>query len=64
LSAPDGSVYIHPLGFYPRAKSVPVRDGRNQNDAFSIRQRRGGEPAYGAIEKLLILVKLDNMVAR
>jgi hypothetical protein len=64
LSAPNCSVYIHPLGFYPWAKNVPVSDSRNQNDALAIRQRRGSEPADGAIQKLLVLVKLDNVIVR
>jgi hypothetical protein len=41
-----------------------VRDCWNQDDTLSIREGRSGEPTDGAIEKLLILVKLDNVVAR
>jgi len=41
-----------------------MRDSRNQNYAFAVRQRRGRKTADGPIEKLLVLVKLDDVVAR
>lgn len=34
------------------------------NDALAIHERRSGEPTHRTIERLLILIKLDNMIAR
>ena len=62
-SAAYRDIDIDTLRFYSWAKSVPVSDCRNENDALAIRERRGGEPTDRAVEKLLILVKLDNVVS-
>ena len=39
-------------------------DRRHENDALAIRNRGGCEAANGPIKKLLILIELDDMVAR
>ena len=39
-------------------------NGRNQDDALAIRDRRCRKTADGPIEKLLILIELYDMIAR
>ena len=39
-------------------------DCRNQDDAFAICNRGGRKTADGPIEKLLVLIELNDMVAR
>jgi hypothetical protein len=36
---------------------------RHQNNALSVRESGPGETANGAIEKILILIELDDVIA-
>src|SRR5262249_8629827 len=56
-------MHIHPLGFEAWADAVPVGERRHQYDALSVRESRAGEPADGAVEKILILIELHDVIA-
>ena len=64
LSSGLGGFDVHAFRFEPRAKSFPVRRGRHQNDAFAIGDCAGRESTDCAVEEVLILIKLDDMIAR
>jgi hypothetical protein len=64
LTARLGRLDIHAFSFEARAESFPVSRRGNQNHPFAVRQRSGGEAADSPVEKLLILVKLNNMFRR
>jgi hypothetical protein len=40
-----------------------MSDRRNQNYPFAVSNRRSRKPTDGPIEKLLILIQLDDMIA-
>jgi hypothetical protein len=56
-----GRLDIHAFSFEARTESFPVSRRGDQNHPFAVRQCSGGEPADSSVEKLLILVKLNNM---
>ena len=41
-----------------------MRERRNENHALAVRERGSCKATDGAIEKLLILIKLDDVIAR
>ena len=64
MSAFSRGVYIHTLGLEARAKRVPVAERRHQDDALAVGESSTGEPADGAVQKILVLVQLHDVIAR
>src|SRR5205085_12306057 len=46
------------------AESLPVGGCRHEDDPLAIRDRGSSESTDGAIQKLLVLVELHNVIAR
>src|SRR5262249_14124617 len=46
-----------------RANAVPVRTRGHEDDALSLRETGMGEPADGAVEKILLLIELHDVMA-
>jgi hypothetical protein len=53
---------INAFSFETRTESFPMSCRRDENHTFPVRQCGSGEAADGSVEKLLILVKLNNMI--
>ena len=64
MSAFSRRVYIHTLGLEAWAKRVPMAERWHQNDALAVRESSTGEPANGAVEKILVLIQLHDVLAR
>jgi hypothetical protein len=58
-----GGFHIHPLIFQARAKGIPMSDRGDQDYALAIRDGRSRKATDGPIEELLILIKLDDVIA-
>jgi len=43
-------------------KAVPMRERRDQDDALSVRETSTREPTDGAVEKLLVLIQLHDVI--
>ena len=63
LSAFPRRMQIHAVGLEARAEGVPVAERRKEHDALSVRETRLSEPADGAVEEILILIELDDVIA-
>src|SRR5262249_37037114 len=63
LSAFPCRFHIHALGFEARANGVPVRQRWHQDDALSIRESSTSEPADCAVEEILVLIELHDVIA-
>jgi hypothetical protein len=59
-----GVLDIDAFGLETRPERIPMRAGRDQDDAFAIGERGRREATDGAIEKILILVQLHDVIAR
>ena len=56
--------HIHALSFEAWANGIPVGKRWHQYDALSVRDSGTGEPTDGAIEKVLVLIELHDVIAR
>src|SRR5207245_7359790 len=63
LSTRPRRFHIHALRLEAWAKGVPVGERWHQDDALSVRESSAGEPADGAVEKILVLIELHDVVA-
>ncbi len=63
LSTPLSILYVHALGFQTGTKCIPMGSGGHENDTLAIGNRASREPTNGAIEKLLVLIKLHDVIA-
>jgi hypothetical protein len=43
-------------------KAVPMRERRDQDDALSVRETSTREPTDGAVEKILVLIQLHDVI--
>ena len=64
LSAALHGFEIDSLGLQARAEGLPVVLRRHQDYALAVGERGGGEAADGAVEELLVLVQLHDVIAR
>ena len=48
----------------PWTECLPMGSRRHEDDSFAVRKRGRGEATDGAVKKLLVLIELDDMVAR
>jgi hypothetical protein len=63
LSAFSCRFHVHALGLETWADAVPVGERWHQYDALSIRESSAREPADRAVEKILVLIELHNVIA-
>src|SRR5262244_3224452 len=63
LPAIPRRVHIDTLGLEALARCVPVGERRHQDDALSVRETSTNEPADGAVEKILVLIELHDVIA-
>ena len=63
LSAFLCRIHVHALGLEAWAEGVPVGERRKEHDALSVHQTSTGVPADGAVEKLLVLIELYDVIA-
>src|SRR3954447_4750583 len=63
LSSRLGGLEIDSFSLQSRAKGVPVCARRDKNDALAIGNGGAREAADCAIEELLILIQLDDVIA-
>ena len=64
LSAALHGVQIDAFGLQAWAEGLPVVLRRHQDHAFAVGERGGGEAADGAVEELLVLIQLHDVIAR
>ena len=64
LSASPCRFHVHAQALEACVKAVPMRKRRHQDDALSVRESSTDEPADGAVEKILLLVELHDVIAR
>lgn len=57
-------VHVHPFALQSRTNGVPLFMGRDQDDALAVGESGPRKPADRAIEEILVLVELDDVVAR
>jgi hypothetical protein len=62
LSAFACSFHIYTLGLETRSEGVPVSERRHQDEALSVREGSAGESTYGAVEKILVLIQLHDVL--
>jgi len=43
-------------------KAVPMRERRDQDDALAVREPSPREPTDGAVEKILVLIQLHDVI--
>src|SRR5438876_784266 len=55
--------HVHPFGLEAWAKGVPVSERWHEYHALSVRDSSTGEPADGAVEKILVLIQLHDVIA-
>jgi len=55
-------MHIHALGLQALAKGVPVGERWEQYDAVSVRETCADVPADGAVEKIVVLIELYDVV--
>jgi hypothetical protein len=63
LSAFPCRCHIHALGFEAWADGVPVGERWYQYDALSIRESSASESADSAVQKILVLIELHDVIA-
>jgi hypothetical protein len=63
LSAFLCRIHVYALGLEAWAEGVPVGERRKEHDALSVHQTSTGVPADGAVEKLLVLIELYDVIA-
>src|SRR5215207_8722243 len=63
LSTVPCRFHVHALGLEAWANGVPVGERWHQDDALSVRESSTGEPADGAVEKILVLIELHDVIA-
>src|SRR5258706_3829684 len=54
--------HIHALSLQPPAEGAPVGERWEQYDAVSVRETCADEPADGAVEKIVVLIELYDVV--
>jgi hypothetical protein len=64
LAASLCGLYVHTLGLQPGAKCLPMGRRGHEDDTFPVGNGTCSEATYSPIEKLLILVKLDDVITR
>ena len=64
LSTALRGLHIDAFGLQARAEGIPVGERRHQDDALAVGERGSGEATDGAIEKVLVLVELHDVIAR
>ena len=64
LSAFLRALYVDPFRHQPRSKGIPVGQSGDENDAFAVRQRGRRKATDYAIEKVLVLVEMHDVIAR
>src|SRR5882757_9404769 len=58
------ALHVHSLSLEARTKCVPMGGGGHEDDTLPVSNGAGCEATNGAVEKLLILVKLYDVIAR
>jgi hypothetical protein len=64
LSAILRALYVDAFRHQPRPKGIPVGQRGDENDAFAVRQRGRRKATDYAIEEVLILVEMHDVIAR
>ena len=63
LAAILRGVDVHAFRLQTRTERIPVGRGGHQDDTLAVFNRAGREATYGAVEKLLILIELNDVIA-